>query len=112
MASLDWRIYYDDGSTFDSSQGEPHDAPSEGFVCALGYYENNGARYIMHGWDFYCWDIASQQWWGMDRTGLHDRLRRNVVYAYKEGRTVTRSEFERIISLANADADFPKGTKQ
>jgi len=25
-----WRIYYDNGSTFDSTQGEPHEAPAEG----------------------------------------------------------------------------------
>ena len=104
----DWRIYYDDGSTFDSDQGEPHDAPSEGFVCAVGYDER-GQRYIMHGWDFYQW--SSDQWWGMDRIGLHDRLRRNLVYAYKEGRTVTRTEFEALMSKANLDPDFPRGSR-
>lgn len=103
----EWRIYYDDGSTFDSTLGEPHEAPAEGFVCAIGYDER-GKRYIMHGWDFYQWDKDSAQWWGMDRTGLHDRLRRNLVYAYKEGRTVTRTQFEAIISRAHTDEDFPQ----
>ena len=102
----EWRVYYDDGSTFDSNRGEPHDAPPEGFVCAVGWDER-GQRYIMHGWDFYQW--SNDQWWGMDRIGLHDRLRRNLVYAYKEGRTVTRTEFEVLMSKANLDPDFPRG---
>ena len=101
-----WRIYYDDGSTYDWRAGGPAAAPPEGFVCAVGYDET-GARYIMHGWDFYCWDIESGQWWGMDRMGLHDRLRRNVVYAYKEGRTVTKSRFQELMQRAHTDPDFP-----
>jgi hypothetical protein len=100
-----WRIFYDDGSTFDSTQGEPHEAPTEGFVCAVGYDET-GSRYIMHGWDFYCFDEG--QWWGMDRMGLHDRLRRNALYAYKEGRTVTKSRFSELTTRAHLDPDFPR----
>lgn len=102
-----WRIYYDDGSTFDDLMGGPRDAPPEGFICAIGYDER-GQRYIMHGWDFYQWDRESAQWWGMDRIGLHDRLRRNLVYAYKEGRTVTRSRWEDIMRRADSDPDFPQ----
>ena len=51
----DWRIYYDDGKggvfTFDSNDGQPHEAPTEGFVTAVGYDERN-KRYLMQGWDF------------------------------------------------------------
>jgi len=103
----DWRIYYDDGSTFDSSQGLPHDAPPEGFIAAIGYDET-GKRYIMQTYDFYGYDEASSQWWGHNLPGLLDRLRRNVVYAYKEGRTVTKSEFGAIMGRANSDPDFPQ----
>lgn len=102
-----WRIYYGDGSTFDSTQGSPEQAPSTGFIVAAGYDEN-GRRYLMHGWDHYCYDIASNQWWGMDTAGLMDRLRRNVVHAYKEGRTVTRSEWLSIMRIADNDSDFPQ----
>ena len=106
-----WRIYYDDGSTFDSDQGEPHEAPSQGFICAVGYDEL-GDRYIMHGWDHYCFDQASQQFWGMDLMGVFDRLRRNVLFAYKEGRTVTKSEWQAIMSRAHEDPDFPFGSRR
>ena len=104
----EWRIFYDDGSTFDSEAGEPHEAPSEGFICAIGYDESR-QRYIMHGWDFYRWDPGSRQWWGMNLFGLLDALRRNSVYAYKEGRTITKAEFQRIVQRAHADPDFPQG---
>jgi cysteine synthase A len=79
----------------------------DGFICAVGYDES-GMRYIMHGWDFYQWDREAAQWWGMNVHGLHDRLRRNLVYAYKEGRTITRKRFEEIMQTANLDPEFPQ----
>lgn len=103
---MEWRIYYADGSIFDSSQGTPEAAPATGFICALGYDES-GDRYMMQSWDHYCWDRDAKQWWGMDLCGVFDRLRRNKVFAYKEGRTVTKAEFGAIVSRANADPDFP-----
>jgi len=111
MKLPDWRIYYDDGSTFDSNDGLPHEAPSLGFICAIGYDET-GKRYIMHGWDYYQWSDEVNQWWGMDLNGLFDRLRRNLVYAYKEGRTVSRSQWEQIMINANNDRDFPIGGRK
>jgi hypothetical protein len=102
-----WRIFYDDGSTFDSDQGEPHDAPTAGFICSVGYDES-GDRYIMHGWDHYCWDQETSQWWGMDLCGLFDRLMRNRVYAYKQGRTVTKKLFQETMQRAHVDPEFPQ----
>ena len=103
----DWRIYYDDGSTYDSLRGEPHEAPSHGFICAVGY-EQNGSRYIQHGWDHYRWDRDIEQWWGMDLFGVFDRLRFNrEIYAYKEGRTVSVAIWKDTMDRANRDPDFP-----
>lgn len=104
----DWRIYYANGSTFSSWDGSPEDATPFGFICAVGYDEG-GIRYIMHGWDHYCWDRSSRQWWGMDVHGLIDRLSCNVVHAYKQGRTVTKKEFQAIMQRAHEDIDFPFG---
>lgn len=104
---VEWRIYYDDGATFSSLDGTPEHAPPFGFICAIGYDET-GTRYIMHGWDHYCWDKEAKQWWGMDQYGLIDRLARNLVYAYKQGRTVTKARFQEIMQAANLDPDFPQ----
>ncbi len=102
-----WRIYYADGSTFDDTMGEAHEAPPFGFIAALGYDEQ-GERYMMQMWDHYCYDIASNQWWGCDIHGLIDRLSRNLVYAYKQGRTITKKEFSDIVTRAHKDPDFPQ----
>lgn len=78
-----------------------------GLICIVGYDER-GDRYIQHGWDHYCYDVDSQQWWGMDLCGLFDRLMRNKIHAYKQGRTVTKTLFNQIMQSANTDPDFPK----
>lgn len=68
-----WRIFYEGGSTFDSNDGPIFKAPREGFICAVGY-DLTGSRYIMQRWDFYRWDEARSQFWGMDIWGLLDWL--------------------------------------
>lgn len=103
-----WRIYYSDGSTFDSSDGEPDEAPALGFICAVGY-RPNGHRYIMHGWDHYFYDRDTEQWWGCELTGLIDQLRLNKVYAYKQGRSVESEVFQELMGRAHRDPDFPQG---
>lgn len=97
-----WKIYYDDGSTFRHTDGTPEEAPALGFICAVGYDESSN-RYIMHGWDHYHYDLETDQWWGMDLTGLFDRLIRNKVYAYKMGRTITKKDFQTIMQRAHEE---------
>ena len=135
----DWRIYYADGSTFDSTDGPVRSAPREGFLVAIGYDEQ-GRRYIMHGWDFYRFDEPTAQWWGHDISGLLDwakatrRVRRvkpgaptvyetavggfdafGLIEHFKqrgeifEARTVTRSAWSETLARCNADPDFPIG---
>tara|TARA_R110000772_G_scaffold81597_3_gene173498 strand:- start:1425 stop:1760 length:336 start_codon:yes stop_codon:yes gene_type:complete len=102
-----WQIYYADGSTFSHLDGEPHEAPSEFFICALGY-DQDGSRYIMHGWNYYRWDKETNVWWGMDRQGLHTRLRHGGdIYAYKEGYTIAKELWGNFMSKANKNPDFP-----
>jgi len=101
-----WCIYYADGTTFDNKDGEPHEAPAEFFICALGY--ENGERYIMHSWNYYRWDEEDKVWWGFDDEGLHTRLRHNLpIYAYKEGFTVSKKIWSDITIKANLNPDFP-----
>lgn len=106
---MTWKILYDNGDTFDSSQGEAHEAPSEGYVCCVGYKSDNATRYIMHGWDFYHYDKESQQWWGHDIHGVLSRLRRNKpLYAFKQGATVECSVYKDLMSKAHRDPSFPQ----
>lgn len=100
-----WKIFYDDGTTFSSDDGQPHEAPAFGFICAVGYDER-GERYTMKGWDHYCFDEETDQWWGMDLSGLFDRLARNKVYAYKMGRTVSKTRYQEILHQSHEDEGF------
>lgn len=112
-----WRIYYDDGSTFSWLDGSPEDAPPEGVICIVGY-KHSGKRYIAHGGaidspskgyaQFYCFDLETQEWWGMDYAGLLDRLRRNLIHAFKEGRSIPDERFQAIMQRAHEDPDFPQ----
>jgi hypothetical protein len=114
-----WRIYYSDGSTFDHTQGEPHEAPAEGVLCIVAL-DRHGRRYIASGHaadgrderlpgryaQFFRYDRDSGEWWPMDMPGLFDALRRNVVYAFKEGRSVDNEIFQAVLTRAHNDPDF------
>ena len=45
MAEIRWRVYYDDGSTFDSSQGSPADSPGWGVVACISAHEVEGCTF-------------------------------------------------------------------
>ena len=52
---MKWRIYYDDGMTFDSSDGEPCDAPGHG-VIAIVEKDSTHGRVVLNGWNWYYHD--------------------------------------------------------
>lgn len=107
-----WRIYYEGGSTFDSRDGEPHDAPSFGVVAVVMPDQQVG-RLILHGFNWYYWETRTRQWWGSDETGVHDGLLSNLPRtAYKLGRSVAASEFSAIMESARNDPDFPPKSGQ
>lgn len=102
-----WRIYYGDGSTFDSTMGGPQDAPVAGFICAVGY-SRHGTRFIAHGYDFYRWEPGDQVWLGIDWWGIVDRLRFGGEFiGFKEGRMVSADRFQELMNTAHRDPDFP-----
>jgi hypothetical protein len=109
VACVIWRIYYSDGSTFDSEQGSPEDAPSFGVVCIV-QPDPDRKRNIMHGWDWYYYNDVegnAPMWWGCDVAGLHDRLLHNLgVRAVKLGRTVSNDVWQKLLKRADLDPDF------
>jgi hypothetical protein len=136
---MKWRVYYDGGATFDSTQGEPEDAPSWGIACIVQPYIESG-RTITQGYDYYV--FTENMWIGMDRTGVLDYLiqRRclkigptnsKLVYTQGEwqgmsdddltlwmleqypiiaGRMIPKQRFLDIFRVANSDPDFPVRT--
>lgn len=104
---VNWRLYYRDGSTFDSTQGEPKDAPAFGVIC-IPQPDPIVGRMIMHGWDWYYYVPESGQWWGSDLQGVLDRmLHRLPVVALAQGATVSNTDFREIFERADKDKDFP-----
>lgn len=104
---MEWRIYYDEGLTFDSSDGEPNDAPAYGVVAICTKDDKHG-RLVLNGFDFYCYHTESKEWFGCDQWGMIDKLLHNLPFAsWKMGRTVRTLEFDQIIELATNDPDFP-----
>lgn len=103
----EWRIYYDDGSTFDDSQGTPEAAPAFG-VLFIVFPDREVGRVVMRGWDWYYFDAETRQWWGSDIHGLLDGLLHDLPRkAYKQGRNVDNKRFRDIMKRAMNDADFP-----
>lgn len=111
MTSLGWRIFYSDGSTFDSEQGKSEDAPAFGVICIVHLDKRTGhsnvGRLILHMKDFYF--MAKGEWRGVDLPGLLDALRNHLPFKnYCEGRTVSNIDFDRIMNKAKTDSDFPR----
>ena len=100
-----WRIYYADGSTFDSTQGEAKDAPADGFICVVGYTPA-GNRYICHGKNHYYFDEEKQIWFGFDWHGVLDFVRWKC--GFKEGRMMDGDSFREVMNNAHRDPDFPQ----
>lgn len=104
---LSWRIYYDDGSTFDSAQGEPHEAPGLGVQAVVQVDERVG-RVILTRFDWYYYRADLREWWASDLFGLLDQLTsdtRGVVLAVRAGRNA--AAYDAILARAHGDPDFP-----
>lgn len=104
--SLRWRIYYDDGTTFDSSMGESAKAPSFGVICIVQPSDRTG-RSILERWDWYYWHVEWQEWSGADIHGLLDQLLHNrPIHAVKLGRMLSTPKYEEVMRAARSDPDF------
>ena len=103
---LRWRIYYGDGSTFDSSLGKPDDAPAFGVQTVVEQDDSVG-RTILAGFDWYYYHVESGKWWGSDIHGLLDKLLFRIeVVAISQGRN--SADFDEILQRSIDDPDFPK----
>lgn len=105
---LDWRIYYADGSRFDSGKGDAMAAPGFGVVCVVAPNESSG-RTVLAGFDFYFWHAPSGSWWGSDLIGLVTRqAQREPTEAVSIGTTIDTARFDETMREARSDPDFPR----
>lgn len=101
---VSWRVYYDDGATFDAA---PEVAPAVGVICVVQPDPDHG-RMVLSKWDYYCWHPDTGQWWGHDIFGLFDCLVRPGWKRVLFGRTVPTGVFRAVVARAECDADFPR----
>lgn len=105
-----WRIYYSDGTTYSSVDGDPAEAPAFGTVCIV-FPDADVGRVVMHGWDWYYYVPSAGQWWGSDIHGLLDRLLHGEeVEGLKQGRNLSNTAYKAIFKTASLDPDFPVKT--
>ena len=105
---MSWRIYYEDGSTFDALDGDPEDAPGHGVLCIVQPCEAFG-RQVVSGWDFYYYRSSSvTPWWGGDLIGTIDQFVRHPreSRALKMGSMADTPDYQRIRKAAIDDPDF------
>lgn len=106
---ISWRIYYDNGVTFDSSQGSPKDAPAWGVLCIVQLDETVGRHIMWHPEKgFYVYAEEHGEWDIKDFTGLLDFLANFPGCIVKMGRGVPNHKFSETYARAAADPGFPK----
>jgi hypothetical protein len=93
---MTWRIYYSDGLTFDSSQGEPCEAPAWG-VIVIAQSNDLVGRQLVHQKDYYWWEDA---WFGGNIIGLVDYLTRTECGIVRMGRTITNNQYRGLVQRA------------
>lgn len=103
-----YRIYYTDGSTWDSSMGEPWDAPRYGIQIIIMRHPDPQERpYLVWQGDYYIW--IKDQWLPVDRFGF-DMYYFNRLFSHRKaalaGEYTDNNNFEDIRKRAMSDPDF------
>lgn len=101
---MKWRIYYDDGTAFDSGLGSPESSPTRG-VQALVQPDPDVGRVIEWGKDYYWW--LGDRWDGGDLFGLFDYLSQPGFKVVRFGRSMSNRAFREVYQRAVNDPAFP-----
>ena len=99
---MTWRIYYDNGTTFDNTQGEPQDAPTIGVICIKHFIENEWR--IQAFTDYYIWELG-QEWWGADAPGFWQYMFKPGLKVVKFGTNIPDEPFQKIVARAREDTE-------
>ena len=110
--TVDWRIYYSDGTTFDNTQGNSIDSPVFGIQCIVmadpepkDSSHHTGRLNIRSG-DWYWWD--STRWWAGDLFGLLDAAIHGRCLIARQGQMMSATAYNEIYKRAENDEDFPR----
>lgn len=101
---IDWKAWFSDFSTFDSSQGGFPDVPPWDIQVIAEVNEEVGRKLHSQA-DYYL--FIDGKWVGVDWVGLIDYLT-NVLKIVKVGRMIDRELFRQILQAAHDDPELPK----
>lgn len=100
-----WRIYYDDGGTFDSTLGEPWEAPKVGVIVIAQQHKEVGYE-LIDGANFYYYEAERRGFYGGSEFTIFDHLMRAKRQCVFFGRMVTDKEYNAIVD--RADKELPE----
>lgn len=102
-----WCIFYADGTTFGSDDGEPKVVPGLGVIVIVQEHETSGERpYLQHMTDYYVW--LGNRWLGCDLFRLWQYIfieKPDFEKVALAGQTIANDEFSRIGMEARALRD-------
>lgn len=112
---MNWRIYYDDGSTYSDDDGPVENAPCDGVIVVAQRDLDVGVERLFFK-HFYAW--SDGRWLGLGdqrapsdgHWGLFDYLRRPGWKKFVAGRTVPFAVFSSVLERAMSDSDFEAKT--
>lgn len=115
MNVIVWRIYYENGSSFDDSRGGPSDAPAQGVIAiqqrtGCEHHPNEilkSGEARLYGEDWMWWRPDLAQWMQGERDGLLDQVMNCGAVAVKQGRLTGHSRWEELWTALSHDPDFP-----
>ena len=96
-----WRVYYDDGTVYTSTNGTPETAPGYGVLAVT---QDRDAR-VLCSQDFYLYRDDYDCWIEVHMEGLIDHIvtAAHQVRAVKAGRTVPLSQFKQLLKDVAVD---------
>lgn len=99
--SRSWRIYYTDGSTFSSDDGEPWESPSWGAALVV-QPEVVGMDTLYYGNPFFLHRTDLDQWFNVDDTGLIDQFAHfaHVIDCVRPSRWMPTVEWKELMRRA------------
>jgi len=97
---MNWKIYYADNSTFDSTQGNPEDAPPVGVICIKFLSKEHGWAIVAFN-DYYCY--RQEEWWVAEAAGFWQYMFTPGAKIVKFGTTIATFDFQRIMAQARED---------
>ena len=109
--TIKWIVFYDDGSSFTSEEGEPWDAPRVG-VEAIAIVDISCGVYAIGDLDFYCWHFEDNGYWmnHNERGMLQYLAKPGKEKVVLQGYAINRAKWANIKVNAVRDPRLPKVT--